>query len=103
MSPEATELVLFIDNEPLLYRQKEYIFRALAKKRDRGVYSAALAPKAFAALTNVAAKRYVKDHGSPQDKWNLVFSPIDRRQAALLLVEHFGNWYDVDYQTLKKR
>jgi hypothetical protein len=102
MSAEATELVLFIDNDPVLYRQKEYIFRALARKKDRRTYKKALAPKAFAALTNLAAKKYIREHGSLADKWNLTFSPIHRRQAALVLVEQFENWYDVDYQTLKR-
>jgi hypothetical protein len=32
MSPEATELTLYLDNEEPLYRQKMVIFRALAKK-----------------------------------------------------------------------
>ena len=102
MSVEATELVLFIDNDAPLYRQKEFVFRALARKKDRGKYQKALAPKAFAALTNIAAKKYVREHGSPYDRWNLVFSPIARRQAALILVGHFEDWYAVDYQALKR-
>ena len=52
MSPEATELTLYADNEEPIYRQKMVIFRALAKKKDRGVYEPKLAPKAFAALLN---------------------------------------------------
>ena len=101
MSAEATELVLFVDNDAPLYRQKEAIFRALARKKDRHKYKRALAPKAFAALLNVAAKKYVREHGSPTDRWNLVFSPIDRRQASLRLVDHFEDWYAADYQSLK--
>jgi hypothetical protein len=102
MSAEATELVLFIDNDPVLYRQKEYIFRALARKKDRRTYKKALAPKAFATLTNLAAKKYIREHGSLADKWNLTFTPIHRRQATLVLVDHFESWYAVDYQTLKR-
>ena len=101
MSAEATELVLFIDNDLPLYRQKEAIFRALARKRDRQKYQRARAPKAFAALTNAAAKKYVKEHGAASDRWNLIFSPIHRRQAALLLVVHFEAWYETDYPALK--
>ena len=100
MSAEATELVLFIDNDLPLYRQKEAIFRALARKKDRHSYQRARAPKAFAALTNTAAKKYVKEHGAPSDRWNLIFSPIHRRQAALLLVDHFEGWYEADYPAL---
>jgi hypothetical protein len=102
MSAEATELVLFIDNDAVLYRQKDYIFRALARKKDRNTYNKPLAPKAFASLTNLAAKKYIREHGSLADKWNLTFSPIHRRQAALALVDQFEDWYAVDYQTLKR-
>ncbi|HEX9295730.1 MAG TPA: hypothetical protein VF881_07840 [Polyangiaceae bacterium] len=102
MSVEATELVLFLENDPSLYRQEQFIFRALARKKDRDTYKRALAPKAFATLTNLAAKKYVREHGSPSDRWNLVFSPIDRRHAALILVNHFEDWYAVDYQSLKR-
>ena len=101
MSAEATELVLFIDNDLPLYRQKDAIFLALARKKDRHKYRGARAPKAFAALTNTAAKKYVREHGAPSDRWNLIFSPIHRRQAALLLVDHFEAWYETDYPALK--
>jgi hypothetical protein len=102
MSIEATELVLFIENDPVLYRQQQFIYRALARKKDRGKYKKALAPKAFASLANIAAKKYVREHGSLSDRWNLVFSPIDRRQVALILVDHFEDWYAVDYPSLKR-
>lgn len=46
MSPEATELTLYLDNEEPLCRQKTAIFRALAKKKDRGKYNHALADTA---------------------------------------------------------
>jgi hypothetical protein len=97
MSPEATELTLYLDNEEPLYRQKMVIFRALAKKKDRGKYSAALAPKAFAQLMIAAAKKYVREFGGPGDRWNVIFSPIDRRQAASHYAEEFLEWYAVDY------
>jgi hypothetical protein len=85
-------------NDEPLYRQKVVIFRALAKKRDRGKYSPALAPKAFASLTGVAAKKYVREFGGPGDRWNVIFSPIDRRQAAAHFAEEFLEWYAVDYE-----
>jgi hypothetical protein len=103
MSYESDELVLYIENDAAMYRQEQFIFRALAKKKDRSKYEKARAPKAFAFLTNIAAKKYVREHGAPSDKWNLVFSPIDRRQAALRLVDHFEDWYAVDYQAMKRR
>jgi hypothetical protein len=103
MSPEATELTLYIDNDQRLYKQKTAIFRALARKKDRGRYDERLAPKAFAALTNLGAKKYVREFGGPGDRWNLVFSPVDRRQAAVHFVEDFLGWYAADYQALKNR
>lgn len=97
MSPEASELTLYLDNEEPLYRQKMHIFRALAKKKDRGKYDPALAPKAFAGLMTAAAKKYVREFGGPGDRWNIIFSPIDRRQAASHYAEEFLDWYAVDY------
>jgi hypothetical protein len=103
VSPEATELTLYLDNDEPLYRQKMHIFRALAKKKDRGVYDAKLAPKAFAALLNACAKKYVREFGGPGDRWNLVFSPMHRRQAAVRYAEEFTGWYNVDYNSMKER
>ena len=97
MSPEATELTLYLDNEEPLYRQKMHIFRALATKKDCGKYDPRLAPKAFAALMTAAAKKYVREFGGPGDRWNIIFSPIDRRQAASHYAEEFLDWYAIDY------
>ncbi len=80
-----------------------YIFRALAKKKDRGKYNSALAPKAFAALMTAAAKKYVREFGGPGDRWNIIFSPIDRRQAASHYAEEFLDWYAIDYDASKKK
>ena len=102
MSPETSELLLFVDNDEPLYRQKMLIFRALAKKKDRGVYNAKLAPKAFAALLATGAKRYVREFGSPGDRWNLLFSPVHRQHAADACAVEFVEWYEVDYESLKK-
>jgi hypothetical protein len=102
MSPEASELLLFADNDEPLYRQKMLIFRALARKKDRGVYKAALAPKAFAALLSTAAKKYLREFGSPGDRWNVMFSTTARREAAAQCAVEFIDWYEVDYESLTK-
>lgn len=101
MSPEATELVLYADNEEPLYRQKMLIFRALARKKDRGTYDPKLAPKAFAAMLNASAKKYVREFGSRGDRWNAMFSPMDRRHAALHHASEFLDWYALDYKSVK--
>jgi len=97
MSPESSELVLFTDNTEPLYRQKIAIFRALARKKDRGTYEPKLAPRAFGALLNSAAKKYVSEFGSPGDRWNSLFSPMQRHLAAVHLAEEFLGWYRTDY------
>ncbi len=75
---------------------------SLAKKKDRNVYDKRLAPKAFVRLTMEAAKKYIRDFGSPGDKWNQTFSPVDLRHAAVQLVEQFEAWYAADYQSTKR-
>jgi hypothetical protein len=102
MSPETSELLLFVDNDEPLYRQKMLIFGALAKKKDRGVYKATLAPKAFAALLSMAAKKYLREFGSPGDRWNVIFSTNARHAAAAECAVEFVEWYEVDYESLKK-
>ena len=103
MSPEATELTLYLDNEEPLYRQKMYIFRALAKKKDRGKYNPALAPKAFAALMTAATKKYVREFGATGDRWNLIFSPNAKKPAARRSAEEFLDWYAIEYERPPKK
>jgi len=102
MSPEASELLLYLDNEEALYLQKMAIFRALARKKDRGVYNHKLAPKAFATLLTTAAKRYLREFGSPDDRWNVIFPTAARHHAAEACAAEFVDWYEVDYESLKK-
>lgn len=102
MSPETSELLLFVDNDEPLYRQKMLVFRALARKKDRGVYDAGLAPKAFATLLSVAAKKYLHEFGSSGDRWNVMFPMSARLAAAARCAVEFVDWYEVDYQSLTK-
>jgi len=102
MSPETSELLLFVDNDEPLYRQKMLIFRALARKKDRGVYNPKLAPKAFTALLSTAAKKYTREFGSPGDRWNALFPTEARRSAAVECAVEFTEWYELDYESLKK-
>jgi len=102
MSPEASELLLFSDNDEPLYRQKILIFRALARKKDRGVYNPKLAPKAFVAFLITAAKKYLRDFGGPGDRWNAMFPTEARQAAAEACTAEFVDWYEADYPSLKK-
>ncbi len=100
---EARELELFVDNDEPIYRIKMSVFHSLAKKKDKGRYDAKLAPKAFLPLVTAAAKKYVREFGTLGDHWNLIFTPISRRHAAVGLAQQFESWYDIDYQALKKK
>ena len=59
-----------------------YVFRALAKKRDKGIYDPTKAPKAFVGVLEAAAKDYIREFGSRSDRWHTLFTPIDRHEAA---------------------
>jgi len=102
MSPETSELLLFVDNDEPLYLQKMLIFRALARKKDRGIYNPKLAPKAFVGLLSTAAKKYIRDFGGPGDRWNVIFPTVARQHAAEECATEFVGWYEVDYESLKK-
>ena len=51
----------------------------------------------------VAAKKYVREFGAPGDRWNIIFSPIDRRQAATHYADEFLEWYAVDYEHVARK
>lgn len=95
---ETVELIYYVDNTPAYSKQKQLIFRALAKKKDKDKYDHNKAPKAFHALLVTAAKSYIREHGSMGDKWNQTFSVVCRKHAADELAESFLNWYRVDYR-----
>ena len=103
ISAEARELVLWVENTERLYNQMMYVFRSLARKRDKGTYDPKKAPKAFRALLEAAAKHYMRENGARGEKWFVIFPVIVRREAAQELVETFDGWYGVDYQAEKSR
>lgn len=61
------ELDLYIDNDSALYRTKQAMRDAVAKKVCRGKYDAAKAKKGFRAVADVAARAYAKEFGNPRD------------------------------------
>ncbi len=102
LSYEARELVLYTENTERLHGILMAIFRGLAKKRDAGVYDERKAPAAFLPLLELCAQAYIRENGSPEDKWFQTFSPIARREAAAEFVETFDGWYGVDYRRERK-
>ena len=85
-SAAVDELLLYIENDGDLYRQRaQPIMRNLAKKMLKGTYDPAQAPKAWRYLVDDGAKKYVKEFGS--DDWN--FSVADRAEAAKQMARRF--------------
>lgn len=88
-STEARELELYIDNESDLYEKyKMPVFKNLSAKMKKGQYDSSLAAKAFYQLVETGAKKYAKDHATPNE-WNKIFSPEVRKEVAKTYVEEF--------------
>jgi hypothetical protein len=86
----ASELILYLDNDEPMYRQKKAIIENLTKKFNKGTYDHKLAPKIWSYLVESAAKKYVKEHGSPGDRWFQIFDVAVRKVAAKELADR---WY----------
>lgn len=86
----AAELILYSDNDGALYRQKKEIIKNLTKKFEKGTYSHSLAPKIWMYWVESSAKKYVKEFGSPGDKWFEMFTVPVRKIAAQELADR---WY----------
>lgn len=84
------ELVLFINNDGDLYRQRiSPIIKNLKKKVAKGVYDPKLALKLWKPLADEGAKKYAKEHGSAGDNGLKMFSVADRKQVALELADNY--------------
>ena len=82
-SATSRELRLFADNNGGLVRQSLQPIRDnLGKKMDKGVYDPQKAEKLWGYHADRAAQAYVKEHGSPGDKWHAMFPPHVRKEAA---------------------
>jgi hypothetical protein len=91
---ETRELELFAINDGDLYRQRvQPIIKNLKKKIKSGKYDAKLALKAWQYAADDAAKKYVKEYGSPGDK---MFSVQDRKDVAKKLQEYYQE--EIDYE-----
>jgi len=82
-SSTSRELRLFADNNANLARLSLQPIRDnLGKKMDKGVYDPQKAETLWGYHADRAAQAYVKEHGSPGDKWHAMFPPQVRREAA---------------------
>ena len=90
MTIESRELALYTINTGELYRgQAQAIIANLAKKMRQDKFDKSLAIKAFEYLAEAGAKMYVKEFGSPDSKWNVMFVKSDRTLAAEEILEHY--------------
>jgi hypothetical protein len=107
LSDGADELILYLDNEEPLWRQKQAIHQNLARKKDRRTYDKTKAPKAFAPLLMRAAKTYQKEFKTPgMRERNNPFPATVRQEAARELTDRFDSWFKFDRpapRTLAKR
>ena len=86
----AAELVMFVENDGDLYRQQTTpIMKNLMKKWKKGTYDHSLAPKMWGYLMDSAAKKYVQEFGSPDDKWHEMFPKNIRMLAAQMMADRW--------------
>lgn len=91
----ARELILYLDNEEPLYRQKMAISKNLATKKARGTYIHELAWKAFSYLAASAAKSYNREFGGAFSGPTASFSAPTRK----LVANELANRFLADYRT----
>jgi hypothetical protein len=95
MSIEARELLLFIENDGDLYRQRIVpIQKNLKRKMDKGIYEPEKAIKLWMYLVQDGAKKYQKEFGNNK-RFGSMFSKQDKEQVAKELAEQYEQ--EVDY------
>lgn len=78
----AGELMLYAENDGVLYRQREMpIARNLAKKMKKGTYKATKAAKGWYHWADAAARKYCKEVHCERP-WNQEFNTATRRLVA---------------------
>jgi hypothetical protein len=96
---EAQELLLYMDNDQVLYRQLQAIRKLLQKKVDKGVYDGNKAVKAFMYAVDEGAKSYWGRFGDSVDldtpDWHRMFPKRDRLAVAQEYVKRFEDGDDV--------
>jgi hypothetical protein len=89
VSEEATELMLFVENDADLYRQQmQPIQKNLITKMARGIYDATKAEKLWGYLAESGAKKYAKEYGIASE-WHKTFPVSVRKEVAKILNKHF--------------
>ena len=82
-SDAMNELKLFINNDEDLYRKQFMpIIANIKRKIKRGVYNHEMSPKLWMYLVDNAAKKYVKEFGSPDQDVKDMFPKELRMEIA---------------------
>lgn len=90
-SAEATELLLYTQNDGDIYRQRvSSIQKNLEKKWQSGKYDHSKAWKIWMYALEDGAKKYAKEFDSPEN-WSSIFPKGARKEAAL---QWAGEWQD---------
>lgn len=90
MSVEARELLLFAENDSMLYNSSwKPCAENLRKKMRKGIYSSDLALILWRHHADRAAKAYQQEFGTPEDKWYELFSVEDRKAVAKAFRDDF--------------
>ncbi len=102
-SDAMNELKLFIANDEDLYRRQFMpIVANIKRKIKRGVYNHELAPKLWMYLVDNAAKKYVKEFGSPEQDVKDMFPKELRTEIAKTLAdEEYAKIQDGEYDVVK--
>lgn len=88
----AEELLLYLQNDSRFWgprSQGDAIERNYARRWKKGTFDEERAADGYMHVLKSAAQQYVKEHGSPSDRWYEMFNAPTRRAAALQLVEEF--------------
>jgi len=85
----ANELDLYAENTSELYNQKKSILANIKRKLKSGKYDHALAPKLWMHWVDAAAKRYVREFGSPGARIDSIFNKATREHLAKELADRY--------------
>lgn len=95
VSDNAEDLMLYIDNDRDLYRQRKMpIYKNLSKKMKKSYYDSRLAAKAFMYLVQAGAEKYTKELGEPGTPWHKKFTKRDREELAF----HYAKQFEIDFK-----
>jgi len=82
------ELTIYAEHSGDLYRAIVHAtHRNMSKKHKADKYDHGIALRQYRRVADMAAKMYVKEHGTESDKWNVMFSVGDRNEVARRLAD----------------